>query len=146
MSELRLLLDTNVFITGFLEPDSDEAMLLTILAERSNIILLYSKDLDEQIRRVGKRLQHSNWVGLLLHYIWSNYRIVYIDLSTEQLSETETLTDIPREDVGIYLTAIQGQADYLISANRELLRQAMANQALFRCLTAREFISQHLVD
>jgi hypothetical protein len=39
----------NVFITGFLEPDSDEATLLSILEQNSNIILVYSNDLDEQV-------------------------------------------------------------------------------------------------
>lgn len=73
MNELRLLLDTNVFITGLLEPESDEAALLSMLEQNSRMVLIYSNDLDEQLRRVGKRLMDSDWVGLLLHYIWSNY-------------------------------------------------------------------------
>jgi predicted nucleic acid-binding protein len=63
---------------------------------------------------------------------------VYVYLSPEQLLDTST--DIPREDIGIYLTAIYGQADYLISANRELLKQATIKQQSFQCLTAQEFI------
>ena len=59
----RVLLDTNIFIIGYLELDSSEGKLLQKLAESPDIILIFSNDLEEQVRRVGKRLKNKDWVG-----------------------------------------------------------------------------------
>ena len=72
------LLDTNIFVLGFLDAGSPEARLLAFLESASELTLVFSNDLEQQIRRVGKRLQNSDWVGLLLHYIWSTFRVDYI--------------------------------------------------------------------
>jgi predicted nucleic acid-binding protein len=133
----RLLLDTNVFIIGFLDPDSPEAKLLLQLEAMPDIVLVFSNDLEVQIRRVGKRVQNADWVGLLLHYIWSTYQVEYVYITPEELAQVETISDIPREDIGIYLTALRGKAECLISANHELLREATAKQNKFLCLNAK---------
>ena len=143
---LRLLLDTNIFILGFLEIDSPEAELLAFLETIPELTLIFSNDLEQQIRRVGRRLQNSDWVGLLLHYIWSTFRVDYIHISLEEMTEVETVSDIPREDIGIYLTALRGKADYLISANHELLKEAAAKQNRFRCLSAEAFLEEYGPD
>ena len=54
---LRLLLDTNIFIIGFLDPNSPEGDLLTLLETIPQPTLIFSNDLEQQIRRVGRRLQ-----------------------------------------------------------------------------------------
>jgi len=56
----RLLLDTNIFILAFLEPDSSEAELLNLLEQQPDVTLIFSNDLDEQLRRVGRRLQDNH--------------------------------------------------------------------------------------
>jgi predicted nucleic acid-binding protein len=121
----RILVDTNIFILGFLEPDAPEADLLSLLETKSQVTLIFSNDLEIQIRRVGRRLRNSDWVGLLLHYIWSSFQIEYVYITPQEIADVEAITDIPREDLGIYLTALRGKAEYLISANRELLRTAV---------------------
>ncbi len=126
-----------------MEPDGAETKLLQILEKRDDVILIFSNDLDSQLRRVGRRLQNTDWVGLLLHYIWSNFQIEYVYITPEEIADVEAMVDIPREDIGIYLTALRGQADYLISANRELLRQATAKQRVFRCLDATAFLDKY---
>jgi len=145
-SPLRILLDTNIFIFGFLNTDSPEAKLLTLLETIPELTLIFSNDLEQQIRRVGKRLQNSDWVGLMLHYIWSTFRVEYIYVSSIEMNEVETISDIPREDIGIYLTALRGKADYLISANRELLKEAALKQNKFRCLNAEAFLEKYVTD
>lgn len=139
----RLLLDTNIFIIGLLEPASPEAALLTILGTKPEVVLIFSNDLENQVRRVGKRLQNSDWVGLLLHYIWSTYSVEYVYLTAEEMAGVEAIADVPREDIGIYLTALRGGADYLISANHELLKEAAAKQNKFRCLDAQAFLEKY---
>ena len=140
---LRLLLDTNIFILGFLDIDSSEAKLLALLETIPELTLIFSNDLEQQIRWVGRRLQNSDWVGLLLHYIWSTFQIDYIHITLEEMAEIETVSDIPREDIGIYLTALRGKADYLISANHQLLKEAAAKQNSFRCLNAEAFLGKY---
>ena len=148
MSEFpeRILLDTNIFILGFLEPDAPEADLLNLLETKSQVTLIFSNDLEIQIRRVGRRLRNSDWVGLLLHYIWSSFQIEYVYVTPEEIAEVEAITDIPREDLGIYLTALRGKAEYLISANRELLRTAVAKQHRFSCTDAATFLERYGTD
>lgn len=80
---LRVLLDTNVFIIGFLELDSFEGKLLQKLMETSTIVLIFSNDLEEQIRRVGKRLKNKDWVGQLLNRIWRDYHLEFVCLDAE---------------------------------------------------------------
>lgn len=53
-------------------------------------------------------------------------------------------SDIPREDVGVYLTALQGHIACMVSANHEFVRQAATKQKLFECLTPEEFVSLYL--
>ena len=143
-SSLRVLLDTNVFIIGLLELDSPEGELLHKLAETPNVILIFSNDLEEQIRRVGKRLKNKDWVGQLLNRIWRHYHVEYVHITLKEMSEVEAIADIPREDIGIYLTALRGQTDYFVSANRELLQEAAAKQNKFVCMTAENFIDHCL--
>jgi predicted nucleic acid-binding protein len=141
---MRVLLDTNIFIIGFLELDSPEGKLLQKLAETVEVNLIFSNDLEEQIRRVGKRLKSKDWVGQLLNRIWRDYHVEYVHITLEEMSEVEAITDIPREDIGIYLTALRGRADYFVSANRELLQEAAIRQNRFVCLTAEDFVDQCL--
>jgi predicted nucleic acid-binding protein len=136
----RILLDTNVFIIGFLDLNSPEAQLLQRIAEDPDIILIFSNDLEEQIRRVGRRLKDKDWVGQLLSRIWHDYRLEYIYITVGEMTDVEVISDIPNEDIGIYLTALRGQADYFVSANRQLLQEAAAKQNKFECLDAEAFI------
>jgi predicted nucleic acid-binding protein len=140
----RVLLDTNVFIIGFLDLHSPEARLLEHIAQTSDIILVFSNDLEEQIRRVGKRVQNKDWVGHLLNHIWRDYRLDYVYISPKEMKDVEAISNIPREDIGIYLTALRGQADYFISANHQLLQEAAAKQKKFECLDAESFITRFL--
>lgn len=136
----RVLLDTNIFIIGFLDLRSPEARLLDLIARTSDVVLIFSNDLEDQIRRVGKRVQSKDWVGQLLNRIWRDYRLDYVYISPEEMNDVEAISDIPKEDIGIYLTALRGRADYFISANHQFLREAAAKQKKFECFDAESFV------
>ncbi len=51
----RLLLDTNVFILGFLDLGSPEGRVLRILVDHPDVTLILSNELVAQIRRVARR-------------------------------------------------------------------------------------------
>jgi len=140
----RLLLDTNVFILGFLDLDSSEGRILRALMDHPDVTLILSDELVAQIRRVARRTGGKDWAGHLLSRIWQDYPIEYVFVSVDEKRELEAQADIPREDIGIYLTALRGQAECLISANRELVQQAATRQRLFECLTPEEFLRKYL--
>ncbi|HDQ74224.1 MAG TPA: hypothetical protein ENN19_19330 [Chloroflexi bacterium] len=65
------------------------------------------------------------------------------DVSVQERRELVAQQGIPREDVGIYLTALYGQAECLVSANHEFVRQAATRQRLFECLTPESFLRKY---
>jgi len=135
----RILLDTNIFIVGLLDDTSTEARILEFLARQGETTILFSLDLEEQLRRVGRRLANKDWAGFVIQLIWRDYTIDYIALPPTTNIELEELAAIPREDWGIYLTAVLGEANCFVSSNRELVKQTAAKQKLFECLTPEEF-------
>lgn len=140
----RLLLDTNVFILGFLDLGSPEGRVLRILVDHPDVTLILSNELVAQIRRVARRTGGKDWAGYLLSRIWQDYPIEYVLVSVDEKRELEAQADIPREDIGIYLTALRGRAECLVLANHELVQQAAARQRLFECLTPEEFLRTYL--
>lgn len=138
----RILLDTNVFLIGLLDATSPEAKILNRLA-RSSSILIFSSELEEQLRRVSRRIEDKDWAGFVLYVIWRDYAIDYIQVPQSLAKEIEDQIDLPREDVGVYLTALLGEAECFVSANRELVKQAANKQRVFECLTAEEFVEKY---
>ncbi len=140
----RLLLDTNVFILGFLDLDGPEGRLLRALADHPRVTLILSNEVVAQIRRVARRTGGKDWAGHLLSRVWQDYAIEYVTVLADEKRELAARTDIPREDIGIYMTALQGRAECFVSANRELVQQAAARQRLFECLSPQEFLDKYL--
>jgi len=140
----RLLLDTNVFILGYLDLDSPEGRILRSLTDYPNVTLILSDELTAQIQRVARRTKNKDWAGYLLDRIWRDYAVEYVIVTTEEKRELQGLVTIPREDIGIYLTALRGRAECLVSANHEFVQQAAVRQHLFECLTPEEFLHKYL--
>lgn len=106
--------------------------------------LILSNELVTQIQRVARRTRSKDWTGYLLSRIWHDYSVEYVIVSVDEKRELEAQADIPREDVGIYLTALRGRVECFVSANHELVQQAAARQRLFECLTPEEFLRKYL--
>lgn len=137
----RAVLDTNIFVDGFADTrrgiNSAEASVLKYLV-RKEIVLVFSDVLEEQILRVAKRIVNKDYSGLLRYFIWESFNIDY--LSVQKQSEViEKYEDIPGKDLLIFLTALCGNADYLVSNNRKFIREAV-NKGEFKCLTPEGFI------
>lgn len=128
----RVLLDTNIFVTGYRRPDSLESQVLETLSNRFELTLILSFPLEDQIRRVGRRIGGKDWAGLILSRIWRDFDVEYVGLPEDPLNVAQTMAPtIPREDLLIFLTAVTGQANLFVSGNREFMRQAAAEQQLF---------------
>ena len=110
----------------------------------ANFEVIISQELLDQVARVAKRLRNKDWSGELIDLIWQNLNSHYVILADQAWSALEYQAVIPREDIGVYLTAQVGEADYFVSANHKLIRSLVADTQDFDCLTPGEFIERFL--
>ncbi len=143
-----VFLDTNVYIIGMADSDSPEYQILRWagLGQKNTgpVEVVVSEELFEQILRVAKRLRNKDWSGELLGRIWQDLKVCYVLLDTQEYSKLIALGIIPREDVGVYLTARAGRAQCFISANHKLVRVVAEKTQEFECFTPEEFVSKYL--
>jgi len=148
VTPLRIFLDTNVYIIGAADRSSYESQLLEWIGFREKKInaveVVVSEELFAQILRVARRLQNKDWGGELLGRIWQNLNICYVLLDWDEFSRVQALGVIPREDIGVYLTAKTGKAECFISANHKLISALVKQTGEFECLTPEEFVKQYV--
>jgi predicted nucleic acid-binding protein len=150
MTPHRVFLDTNVFILGAAEPLEPEGIILRwagFEAGNSEVEVVLSDEVIDQLRRVGRRLYGKDWAGDLLGTIWRNMRVVYALIDPKEWALlTQAETHIPREDIGIYLTARIGGAQCFISGNHQLVKALAESSGTFECLTPSEFVTRYLAQ
>lgn len=143
----RIFLDTNIFIIGDADKESQESIILEAFGYRGkspsfSSEVIFSDELIDQIRRVSKYLYGKQQAGKILANLWHWLNIYYIpstiDWKQDRLALIKQKT-IPSEDIEIYLSAKYGQADCFVSGNRKLLTAI----AEFYCLTPEEFIRDY---
>jgi predicted nucleic acid-binding protein len=145
-----IFLDTNVYLIGVMEPKSPEGIILGWLGWEvpnnfaSGVII--SEELIDQIARVAKRLKNKDLSGEIISRIWQNLKVHYVQLDDTELAKIESLAVIPREDVGVYLTAKVGEAQSFISANHKLIKVLVQETGEFDCFTPSEFVNQYLKE
>jgi len=90
--------------------------------KKSNLVeVVVFEELFDQTLRVAKRLKNKDWGGQIVARMWQNFNIYNVYLENDELERIEALGVIPREDVGMYLTASKGNAQYFVSANHKLI-------------------------
>ncbi|MEK6886937.1 MAG: putative toxin-antitoxin system toxin component, PIN family [Nanoarchaeota archaeon] len=141
---IKVVLDTNVFVVGFIDLaqgiESAEVKILKNLLNKNNTILL-SIPIEEQIMRVITRVKDKNFAGLIRHTIWSDFAAEFVDVDKNKRTIESFKNKVPRKDLGIFLTAFIGKADYLISNDREFLDSASKCQNEFKCISPNEFLN-----
>lgn len=145
----RVFLDTNVYILGTIDSQSYEAQILDWLGfsdQSTTVKVIVSEELTDQISRVSKRLKNKDWGGELLSRIWQKLNVCYVLLSSQDFSKLETMGIIPREDIGVYLTAKVGQAQCFVSSNHKLVRALASSTGEFECLTPEEFARKYILS
>jgi predicted nucleic acid-binding protein len=146
-----IFLDTNVYIIGTVDSTSPERKILEYLGfdskeKKEDSIVLISDELIEQILRVSKRIKNKDLGGEILGRIWQCLNVYYVFLNYQELFALENLGSIPREDVGVYLTARTGGASCFVSANHKLIKALVDITGEFECLTPDEFFKKYLSD
>ena len=148
MTPGRIFLDTNVFIIGAALPDSPEAKILVWAGfgrpQPGPVEVVVSHELFEQILRVGRRLKGKDWGSEIVGRIWHDMTFVYVIIAPHEYEAVLKSGRIPREDIGIYLTAHNGQAQCFVSSNHELIRSLAGESREFECLSPQTFVDQYL--
>jgi predicted nucleic acid-binding protein len=145
---LRIFFDTNIYIIGIADPLSAERKTLEWAGlgqlQPSLVKVLISEALCDQVLRVARRLKNKDWGGELLGLIWQSFNVHYVLLNAEEQTVLENLGQIPREDVGVYLTAKAGNADCFVSSNHKLIRALVKRTGEFECLTPEDFVKKYI--
>ena len=140
---MRLVLDTNVFVFGFLDlaqgTTSSETRILERLLKKDTTLLL-SEIIGAQLVSVILRVKDKDFAGLIRHMIWTDFDAEFVDIRAQH---RDSPSSIPRKDIDIYLTALHGKADALITNDRAFLSSAKT-QGRFACLTPLEFEERFL--
>ena len=145
-----LFLDTNVFIVGAALESSPERMILNWVGYEGNRIAdvenILSDVLTTEIRWVARRLQHKDWAGEILQRIWKGMNVRYVVVDEHKWDALEEQNRLPREDIGVYLSALAGNASCFVSANHELIRDAAAQTERFTCMTPEAFVATYVAQ
>ncbi|MEK6921090.1 MAG: hypothetical protein AABX82_04355 [Nanoarchaeota archaeon] len=140
---MKIVLDTNVFIVGFLSlatgEDCAESRILKELLEKDKTLIL-SSELEEQIFRVILRVKDKDFAGLVRHILWSDYYIEFVEISGKKFP-VQWKEIIPRKDLSIFLTAHFGNADFLVTNDIDFLQKAKKCKPAFLCLRPQEFVA-----
>ncbi len=143
-----IFLDTNVYLIGAVDLDSAEGHILQWLgweiSGNSGCEVVISEELIDQIFGVAKRLKNKDCGSEIIGRIWQNLKVRYVQIDNSALATIEAQGIIPREDVGVYLTAKKGQAQCFVSANHKLIRILAQQTGKFECMTPSEFLSKYL--
>lgn len=147
-SPRRVFLDTNVFIVGSAFEQSPEASILDWAGfgsqRGSDVVIIVSEALFQQISRVAQRLRHKDWAGEIIGRIWREMTVDYVLLDEDEIQRLEAQGKVPREDITVYLTALNGRADCFVSANHELVRVLASQSSGFECMTPTIFVETYL--
>ena len=145
-----IFLDTNVYLIGAVDLNSNEGQILQWLGWETQgndgIEVVISDELIDQISRVAKRLKNKDWAGEIIGRIWQKLKVCYVQIDDFAQAKMESEGVIPREDIGVYLTAKAGQSQCFVSANHKLIRILAQETGEFECLTPFEFVSKYQLD
>jgi predicted nucleic acid-binding protein len=145
---LCILLDTNVYILGTADSKSPEAQILSGLepvnSTDGQFEILISEPLLDQITRVAKRLVNKDWAGKIVDRVFSKLITRYVFMTDDEIEYWLEQRTIPREDIEVYLTAKNGNAQCFVSTNHELIRAIVQQTHEFECLTPEEFVKKYL--
>lgn len=139
----RIVLDSNVIFSGIYTKTGNPGTILDLVA-KGEVILILSEFIIDEVFNTLSRHQMSESIIWFRTFI-SQASIEIIQIPSEPQVE-QNLHLVPRDpkDVVIVLTAINAEADYLISGDSDLNSHNESTKeidALINVLTPKDFIS-----
>jgi len=142
---VKVLLDTNVYIVAALDlagdVESAEVKIIKAAIDQKFKVVI-TKELQEQIINVAKRVGNKDWASRLITLIWAEIRPIFIPQTYYKDLMRIYKNKVPRKDLAIFVAALAGNVDYLVSENRDFIRDAAKAQNIFKCLTPEEFVRE----
>lgn len=142
---MKALIDTNVYIVSALDLardiESDEVKIIKAAIDQKFRVVI-TKELQEQILRVAKRVGGKDFASRLVALIWSEIKPIFIPQTYYRCLMKIYVDKIPRKDLAIFTAALAANVDYLISENRDFIRKSAEAQKVFKCLTPEEFVNK----
>ena len=139
-NKLRVIADTNAWISRFILPNSLTGQRMKRLAADKRMTFVFSQALKEELRAVLQRPKFRKYITAKNLAVFR----AYVDAfpTTPVTSAVELCRD-PKDNFLLNL-ALDSQADYLLSGDEDLL--VLGNVGSTRILTLAEFAQQMGLD
>ena len=138
--KLRVIADTNTWISRFILPNSLTGQRMKRLAADKRITLVFSHALKEEVRTVLQRPKFRKYITAENLTVFRAYLDAF--LTTPVTSAVEVCRD-PKDNFLLNL-ALDSQADYLLSGDEDLL--VLGSVGSTRIVTLAEFAQQMGLD
>ena len=128
---MRIVLDTNVLVSGLLNPNRPPAIILNLVLSTKVQILYDNRMMQEYIEVLHRDKFCFNWESIetLIDY--------FTDTCEYILAEPTDRKFVDDNDRAFYEVMISGEADYLVSAN---LRHFPKNKKI---ISPRDFVKEY---
>ncbi len=144
----RLFLDTNIYIVGATDVHSQSGKILAWAGFRQSIrgpvTIIVSNELFAEILRVARRVRNKDWGGEILMQMWNDLNLQNVIVEKDEYQTIIEAHLLPREDIGVYLTARNGHAECFVSSNRKLIQALVRETGEFECLTPEQFVEKYV--
>jgi putative PIN family toxin of toxin-antitoxin system len=137
---LNIYLDTNIYIHGLLDPDTNSALILKEIIE-NDIIVTQSDYLIDEILLWFRYRKGKKYVGKVRSYLLSIPRTEYINKYEWSLlvEKYHPIVD-DKDDLPHICSYLTGSCDYFVTVNRKLTQEKIKEKVNF--ITPKEFIEK----
>lgn len=132
---MRIMIDTNIFISSILFPNSTPSKLVEEVLEKHNLVLC-SQIIDE-LHKVFDRKFENKTPALEKFLSQLSYESVYTPLNFDEDNYPD-LRD--KKDLPILVSAILGEVDYLVTGDKDFFD---IETERIEIVSAREFLNKH---
>ena len=132
---MRIMIDTNIFISAILFPDSTPSKVVEKVLDEYHLVLC-SQIIDELHEVFDRKFNHK--ISSLEDFLSKlSYELVY----TPQRIDKKEYPDIKdQKDLPILVSSILGDVDYLITGDKGFFDVEIERPVI---MTAREFLKKH---
>lgn len=117
---MKIVLDTNVLVSAFISKHGKPAVLLDLILTFSEVQLITSKPILEELESVLRRKEVRERFGYSMSDIESFIRAVQkVSLEVKIKSDFKVVAEDPKDNL-VLNTAYDGKADYVVSGDKHL--------------------------
>ena len=131
---MRIMIDTNIFISAILFPDSRPSKLIEKVLDKYHLVLC--SQILEEIHEVFKRKFSERDIDLEKFLSKLSYELIY---TPQKINKNEYPFIRDNKDLPILTSAILGDVDYFITGDKDFFEVEITKPEI---LTAKQFLSK----